>query len=34
MREMTGGPAPYSKADRSRFLARLGEAIQAIKTGA
>ena len=34
MGEMTGGPAPYSKADRSRFLARLGEAIQAIKTGA
>ena len=34
MGEMTGGPAPYSKADRSRFLARLGVAIQAIKTGA
>lgn len=34
MGEMTGGPAPYSKSDRSRFLARLGEAIQAIKTGA
>ena len=26
----TGGPAPYSKADRARFLARLGETIQAV----
>jgi len=26
----TGGPAPYSRADRARFLARLGEAIQAL----
>lgn len=26
----TGGPSPFSKADRARFLARLGEAIQSI----
>jgi uncharacterized protein YaiI (UPF0178 family) len=27
----TGGPAPFVPADRSRFLARLGEAIQAAR---
>ncbi|HEX4824249.1 MAG TPA: YaiI/YqxD family protein [Candidatus Polarisedimenticolaceae bacterium] len=26
----TGGPAPFSRADRARFLASLGEAIQAV----
>lgn len=31
MGEVTGGPAPFVAADRSRFLARLEEAIQAIK---
>lgn len=29
--EFGGGPAPFSKADRSRFLSRLDEAIQAIR---
>ena len=29
----TGGPAPFSRADRARFLARLGEAIQALVRG-
>ena len=28
---VTGGPAPYAPSDRSRFLSRLGEAIQAIR---
>lgn len=27
---ITGGPAPFVPADRSRFLSRLGEAIQAV----
>jgi len=31
MGEVTGGPAPFKPADRSRFLARLEEIIQAIK---
>jgi uncharacterized protein YaiI (UPF0178 family) len=31
MGEVTGGPAPFVPADRSRFLARLEESIQAIK---
>ena len=31
---MTGGPAPFSKQDRSRFLQRLDETIQAIRRGA
>ena len=31
MGEVTGGPAPFQPADRSRFLARLEEIIQAIK---
>ena len=26
----TGGPAPYARSDRTRFLAKLGEAIQAV----
>lgn len=26
-----GGPQPFSRADRARFLARLGEAIQALR---
>jgi uncharacterized protein len=29
MGEISGGPAPFRAADRTRFLARLGEAIQA-----
>lgn len=28
---MTGGPAPFGKRDRSRFLQRLDEAIQAVR---
>jgi uncharacterized protein YaiI (UPF0178 family) len=32
MGEVTGGPAPFAPSDRGRFLSRLGEAIQAIKT--
>jgi uncharacterized protein len=31
MGEVTGGPPPFAPADRSRFLARLEETIQAIK---
>jgi hypothetical protein len=31
MGEVTGGPRPFQPADRSRFLARLEEIIQAIK---
>ena len=34
MGEVTGGPAPFVPADRSRFLARLGEAIQSIRRDA
>ena len=34
MGAVTGGPAPYAKSDRSRFLARLGEAIQAASRAA
>ena len=34
MGEVTGGPAPFVPADRARFLARLGEAIQAIRRDA
>ena len=34
MGEVTGGPAPFAPADRSRFLARLGEAIQATRRDA
>lgn len=31
MGEMTGGPAPLEKKDRSRYLGRLDEVIQAIR---
>lgn len=31
MGEVTGGPAPFSPSDRSRFLSRLGETIDAIR---
>ena len=31
MGEITGGPAPFVRSDRSRFLARLEETIQAIR---
>ena len=30
----SGGPAPFTPSDRGRFLARLGEAIQAIRAAA
>jgi len=30
---MSGGPAPFSKEDRSRFLAKLDETLHAIKRG-
>ena len=30
MGTVTGGPAPFSKKDRSRFLQRLDEAVQAV----
>ena len=30
---MTGGPAPFEKRDRSRFLQRLDEVIQAVRRG-
>jgi uncharacterized protein len=30
---VTGGPAPFAKRDRSRFLQRLDEIIQAIRAG-
>ena len=33
MGAVTGGPKPFVPADRSRFLARLEEVIQAIKRG-
>jgi uncharacterized protein YaiI (UPF0178 family) len=29
--EVTGGPAPFAKADRSRFLTRLDEAVHAAR---
>ena len=29
--EFGGGPAPFQKADRSRFLAKLDETVQAVK---
>jgi uncharacterized protein YaiI (UPF0178 family) len=31
MGAVTGGPPPYARADRARFLARLAEAIQAVQ---
>jgi uncharacterized protein YaiI (UPF0178 family) len=31
--DQLGGPAPFSKADRSRFLGALDEAIQRMKRG-
>lgn len=31
--EMTGGPAPFGPKDRSRFLERLDEAVQACRRG-
>jgi uncharacterized protein YaiI (UPF0178 family) len=31
--EVGGGPAPFAKADRSRFLAKLDEALHAIRRG-
>ena len=31
--EFGGGPAPFAKSDRSRFLSRLDETIQAIRRG-
>ena len=30
---ITGGPAPFEKRDRSRFLQRLDETIQAVRSG-
>jgi uncharacterized protein YaiI (UPF0178 family) len=30
---MGGGPAPFVKEDRSRFLAKLDETIQALRRG-
>ena len=30
---MAGGPAPFAKADRSRFLSKLDDVIQAIRRG-
>jgi uncharacterized protein YaiI (UPF0178 family) len=30
---LTGGPAPFAKRDRSRFLQRLDETIQAVRAG-
>src|SRR5262245_64998011 len=33
MGEVTGGPKPFSRADRSRFLSRLEEILQALKRG-
>ena len=33
MGEIAGGPAPYSKRDRSRFLQRLDDLIQAVFKG-
>jgi uncharacterized protein YaiI (UPF0178 family) len=29
--EVTGGPAPFAKADRSRFLSKLDEAVHAAR---
>ena len=31
--EFGGGPAPFAKADRSRFLAKLDELIHAVRKG-
>ena len=31
--EFGGGPAPFAKADRSRFLAKLDELIHAVRRG-
>jgi hypothetical protein len=31
--EMTGGPAPFGRRDRSRFLQRLDDVVQAIRRG-
>ncbi|MBZ5638121.1 MAG: YaiI/YqxD family protein [Acidobacteriia bacterium] len=33
MGEVTGGPAPFVPADRSRFLSRLDEAVVAVRLG-
>jgi len=33
MGEITGGPAPFSPADRTRFVSRLGETIVAARGG-
>lgn len=33
MGEVTGGPAPFSPADRTRFVSRLGEIIVGIRSG-
>jgi hypothetical protein len=33
MGEVTGGPAPFVHADRSRFLSRLDEVVVAVKLG-
>ncbi|HRO66928.1 MAG TPA: DUF188 domain-containing protein [Pseudobdellovibrionaceae bacterium] len=33
MGEMRGGPAPMDKKDRSRFLGKLDQIIQALKRG-
>jgi uncharacterized protein YaiI (UPF0178 family) len=33
MGHVTGGPAPVGKADRSRFLARLDEIVNAVRRG-
>lgn len=33
MGEITGGPAPFAPADRSRFLSRLDEVIWAVRRG-
>jgi uncharacterized protein YaiI (UPF0178 family) len=29
--EVTGGPAPFAKADRSRFLSKLDEVVHAAR---
>lgn len=34
MGEITGGPAPFSKKDRSQFLQKLDQIIQALRRGA
>jgi uncharacterized protein YaiI (UPF0178 family) len=33
MGEVTGGPKPFARSDRSRFLSRLEDIIQALKRG-